>query len=79
MQQVTSSDGATIAYDMSGRGEPLVLIDGALCLRSFGPMPKLAALLAPHFSLITYFVGDLSDTEKILFGLDLIPKGQSQG
>ena len=54
MHHVTSRDGTKIAYDMSGRGEPVVLIDGALCFRSFGPMPKLAALLAPHFSLITY-------------------------
>jgi len=29
-------------------------VDGALCSRSFGPMPKLARLLSANFAVITY-------------------------
>ena len=29
-------------------------MDGALCSRAFGPMPKLAPLLAPHFTVYVY-------------------------
>jgi pimeloyl-ACP methyl ester carboxylesterase len=54
MKTVTSKDGTSIAYDQQGRGEPVILIDGALCSRAFGPMPELAKLLAPHFTVINY-------------------------
>ncbi len=54
MPKVTSKDGTSIAYDISGRGPVLVLVDGALCYRTFGPMKALAGLLSPHFSVITY-------------------------
>lgn len=54
MNRVLSRDGTTIAYDISGEGRPVILVDGALCYRSFGPMPRLAALLAPHFTVLTY-------------------------
>src|SRR5262249_39465059 len=54
MPTVTSKDGTTIAYDRTGSGPALILVDGALCSRSFGPMPKLAPLFAPHFTVITY-------------------------
>jgi len=54
MTRVISKDGTAIAFDRSGRGRPLILVDGALCSRSFGPMPKLAPLLAPHFTVYTY-------------------------
>jgi pimeloyl-ACP methyl ester carboxylesterase len=49
-----SKDGTAIAYERSGRGPALILVDGAMCSRSFGPMPKLAPLLAPHFTVYTY-------------------------
>jgi len=49
-----SRDGTAIAYQREGSGPPLILVDGALCSRRFGPMPKLAPLLAPHFSVTTY-------------------------
>ncbi len=52
--KVTSKDGTQIAYDKQGNGEPLILVDGALCSRDFGPMPELAKLLAPHFTVINY-------------------------
>src|SRR5688500_9924941 len=46
MSHVTSKDGTTIAYDRSGSGPALILVDGALCSRGFGPTAKLAPLFA---------------------------------
>jgi pimeloyl-ACP methyl ester carboxylesterase len=54
MATVTSKDGTKIAYEKSGNGYPLILVDGALCSRDFGPMPKLAPLLAQHFTVFIY-------------------------
>lgn len=54
MNTVTSKDGTSIAYDRSGEGPAVILVDGALCYRTFGPMGPLAALLAPHFTVYTY-------------------------
>jgi pimeloyl-ACP methyl ester carboxylesterase len=51
---VISRDGTAIAYERSGQGPALILVDGALCSRAFGPMPKLAALLARHFTVYIY-------------------------
>jgi hypothetical protein len=51
---VTSKDGTTITYDRRGSGPPVVLVDGAFCRRAFGPMPKLAPLLAEHFTVFNY-------------------------
>src|SRR5262245_65139488 len=51
---VTSRDGTVIAYQRLGSGPPLILVDGALCSREFGPMPKLAPLLARRFSVLMY-------------------------
>jgi pimeloyl-ACP methyl ester carboxylesterase len=54
MSRVTSKDGTEIAYERVGQGPPLILIDGALCSRAFGPMPKLAPLLADQFTVYFY-------------------------
>jgi pimeloyl-ACP methyl ester carboxylesterase len=54
MNKVLSSDGTAIAFERSGNGPPLILVDGALCSRQFGPMPKLAPHLAQHFTVFTY-------------------------
>lgn len=54
MKQAISSDGTAIAYEPSGAGPALILIDGALCSRAFGPSPKLAPLLAQHFTVYAY-------------------------
>ncbi|GAA5188217.1 alpha/beta hydrolase [Rugosimonospora acidiphila] len=51
---VTSADGTAIGYDRTGEGPALVLVDGAFCSRSFGPMPELAPLLAPNFTVYNY-------------------------
>ncbi|MCU1280049.1 MAG: hydrolase [bacterium] len=63
---VTSKDGTLIAYDRIGAGPAVVLVDGALCHRQFGPMPQLAPLLAPRFTVFTYDRrgrGESSDTK----------------
>jgi pimeloyl-ACP methyl ester carboxylesterase len=54
MPTVTSPDGTSIAYDQAGTGPAVILVDGALCFRAFGPMGALAALLAPHCTVVTY-------------------------
>jgi pimeloyl-ACP methyl ester carboxylesterase len=54
MIHVRSKDGTPIAYERSGAGPALILVDGALCSRSFGPSPKLAPLLARHFTVYRY-------------------------
>ena len=54
MAMFTSKDGTSIAYDKRGSGPALILIDGAFCGRNMGPMPKLAPLLAPHFTVYNY-------------------------
>ncbi len=54
MKKTISKDGTSIAYEQLGKGQPIILVDGALCSRSFGPMPKLAPLLAQHFTVFTY-------------------------
>src|SRR5512143_3384580 len=52
--KVTSKDGTQIAYETQGQGPALILVDGALCYRGFGPMPGLAQLLMPYFTVYTY-------------------------
>jgi pimeloyl-ACP methyl ester carboxylesterase len=66
MKKVTSNDGTAIAYDKRGEGPAVILVDGALCYRSFGPMPRLAELLSPHFTVYNYDRrgrGDSGDTQ----------------
>ena len=45
MTTVTSNDGTTIAYTRIGAGPAVVLVDGALCHRTFGPNESLAEQL----------------------------------
>jgi pimeloyl-ACP methyl ester carboxylesterase len=54
MNTVTSKDGTKIAYELKGTGPAVILVDGALCYRSFGPMSHLAELLAPRFTVYLY-------------------------
>jgi pimeloyl-ACP methyl ester carboxylesterase len=65
MPVVTSADGTTIAYESTGSGPALVLVDGAMCYRGAGPMRPLAALLRDSFTVYTYDRrgrGESSDT-----------------
>jgi pimeloyl-ACP methyl ester carboxylesterase len=50
----TSSDGTDIAYEVTGTGPALVLVDGALCHRAMGPSRGLAAELASRFTVFAY-------------------------
>jgi pimeloyl-ACP methyl ester carboxylesterase len=62
---VVSHDGTAIAFERVGDGPALVLVDGALCSRAFGPMASLAELLAPDFTVYRYDRrgrGDSGDT-----------------
>jgi pimeloyl-ACP methyl ester carboxylesterase len=54
MRTTISKDGTVIAFDTVGNGPALILVDGALCHRGFGPMPKLSALLSKHFTVYYY-------------------------
>ena len=54
MEKVISKDGTPIAVERSGNGPALVLVDGAMCSRAFGPMPPLAKQLASHFTVYHY-------------------------
>ena len=49
-----SADGTRIAYEVSGSGPALVLVDGALCQRSMGPSRPLAKRLAAQFTVHAY-------------------------
>lgn len=51
---VRSADGTTIAYERSGSGPTVVLVDAAGGFREMGPMRPLAALLADEFTVVTY-------------------------
>jgi pimeloyl-ACP methyl ester carboxylesterase len=54
MNTVTSKDGTPVACEKTGSGPALILVDGALCSRAFGPSAKLAGLLSRHFTVYTY-------------------------
>src|SRR5689334_5664839 len=52
---VTSNDGTIIAYDQTGSGPALILVNGAMQYRATDPFSaQLAELLAPHFTVINY-------------------------
>lgn len=50
----TSTDGTRIAYESSGAGPALIIVDGALCYREFGPSRGLAEQLADRFTVTCY-------------------------
>jgi pimeloyl-ACP methyl ester carboxylesterase len=54
MERTLSKDGTPIAFERSGRGPALVLVDGALCYRASGPSGPLAEQLAEHFTVYRY-------------------------
>jgi pimeloyl-ACP methyl ester carboxylesterase len=67
MKTVTSKDGTVIAFDQSGKGPAVILVDGALQYRAFDQgMAPLADLLAQHFTVFHYDRrgrGDSTDTQ----------------
>ncbi len=52
MTKVISRDGTPLAYEVRGGGEPLILVGGAFSTGT--AEAPLAALLAPHFRVVTY-------------------------
>ncbi|MEU8232967.1 alpha/beta hydrolase [Actinoplanes sp. NPDC048967] len=54
MPTVTSADGTTIAYETTGTGPALILVDGAMCYRDQGPARGLAAALADTHTVYLY-------------------------
>jgi len=54
MSKVISKDGTSIAFEKSGNGPTVIVVDGALCSRAFGPTPKLVPLLDNNFTVVTY-------------------------
>ena len=54
MNETTSSDGTTIAFDRIGEGPAVILVGGAFSYRSFPKMVELADLLAERFTVINY-------------------------
>jgi pimeloyl-ACP methyl ester carboxylesterase len=64
MQQVTSKDGTTIAYDRLGSGPAVILVCGGSVDRMSNA--GLAEVLAPHFTIYNYDRrgrGDSGDTQ----------------
>src|SRR5687767_2183281 len=54
VDKVISKDGTPIAFDRLGQGPALILVDGAMCYRGFGPMPAMAKRLASQFTVFHY-------------------------
>ena len=64
MKTVTSEDGTKIAFDYTGNGPVVILVDSALADRTI--CAKLATLLAEEFTVINYDRrgrGDSTDTQ----------------
>ena len=51
---ITSADGTKIAYERTGDGPPLIIVDGAMCYRESGPARPIAAELASDYTVFTY-------------------------
>jgi pimeloyl-ACP methyl ester carboxylesterase len=52
--EATSADGTRIAYERVGTGPALVLVDGAMCARDFGPAREVAAVLKDRYTVYFY-------------------------
>jgi pimeloyl-ACP methyl ester carboxylesterase len=53
-ETVRSADGTTIAFERSGSGPPLVMVDAALGHRRYSPLEGPAGLLAADFTVHRY-------------------------
>jgi pimeloyl-ACP methyl ester carboxylesterase len=54
MSTVTSYDETLLAYEMTGEGSTLIIVDGPLCHRAAGPSAALARLLGERHTVLTY-------------------------
>lgn len=50
----TSSDGTRIAFSREGSGPVLVLVDGAMCYRDFGPAKPFTDELSDAYTVVSY-------------------------
>ena len=65
MKKLTSKDGTDIAYDVSGSGQPLVLVSGALSYRTHPTVAKTVEVFGSQFKVYSYDRrgrGDSGDT-----------------
>ena len=65
MKTVRSKDGTSIAFDQTGQGPAVILVNGAFSYRNYPGSVQLAELLSPHFTVINYDRrgrGDSGDT-----------------
>ena len=69
MTNTVSADGTKIAYEVTGDGPALVIVDGAMCYRDSGPSRPLAAELAADFTVYTYDRRGRGDTPDAEFTL----------
>jgi pimeloyl-ACP methyl ester carboxylesterase len=53
-EYATSADGTRIAFERMGTGPVVVLVDGAMCYREFGPSRPLAAELSDRYTVVAY-------------------------
>ncbi|MFG2694871.1 alpha/beta fold hydrolase [Kitasatospora sp. NPDC048407] len=53
-EYVTSADGTRIAYQAAGEGPAVVIVDGAMCHRGFGPSAGIAGQLADGHRVFSY-------------------------
>jgi pimeloyl-ACP methyl ester carboxylesterase len=55
MSIVTSKDGTKIAFDKTGSGPAVIIVNGAMQFRAFDPfMARLAEMLSEHFTVYNY-------------------------
>jgi hypothetical protein len=54
MPTVTSADGTTIAYEKTGTGPAVIVVDGAMCSRALGPSRGYAQALADRHTTYIY-------------------------
>lgn len=67
MNTVTSKDGTRIAFDKTGDGPAIIIVNGAIQFRAFDPtMAQIAEMLSKHFTVYNYDRrgrGDSGDTQ----------------
>jgi len=54
MSSVRSKDGTEIAYEKAGSGPAVVLVDGAMCYREFGPARDVSKALEDDYTVYIY-------------------------
>jgi pimeloyl-ACP methyl ester carboxylesterase len=54
MSRVLSADGTPIAYDKTGRGEPVILVGGLFSYRAWPQPRELARQLSRSFTVVNY-------------------------